>query len=69
MIIEASEEEQNSAKFRGQNDRPKCLHVHATNIVAANYRSHETGSKADLAKCLNSFQVIIFFIRPVKNKF
>ena len=55
--MEASEEEKLAAKFRHQDDRPSSMHLQASRIVAANYRSHETGTKADLAKCLNSFQV------------
>ena len=32
------------------------MHVQASRILASNYRGLETGSKADLAKCLNKFQ-------------
>ena len=46
---------------RVQKDRPRALHVQASRILCANYRSLETGSKADLAKCLESFQNASFF--------
>ena len=52
IIIEAIEEPQHQR----QKDRPHALHVQASRILCANYRSLETGSKADLAKCLESFQ-------------
>lgn len=57
MVVEASEEEKQAAAAQNQSERPQALHLQASRIVAANYRSHETGSKADLAKSLNSFQV------------
>lgn len=52
IIIEATEEIQHQR----QRDRPRALHVQASRILGANYRSLETGSKADLAKCLECFQ-------------
>ena len=57
IIIEAVEE----ASHQRQKDRPRALHVQASRILCANYRSLETGSKADLAKCLESFQNASFF--------
>ncbi len=55
VIIDAIEE----PRHKCQKDRPKSLHVQASRILCANYRTIETGSKADLAKCLESFQVKI----------
>ena len=49
------------AMHERQRDRPRSLHVQASRIVCANYRSLETGSKADLAKCLETFQNASFF--------
>jgi hypothetical protein len=57
LVVEASEEEKLASAAQNQTERPQALHLQASRIVAANYRSHETGSKADLAKSLNSFQV------------
>ncbi|XP_059079286.1 bridge-like lipid transfer protein family member 3B isoform X2 [Tigriopus californicus] len=39
-----------------QKDRPKSLHLQVSRVLAANYRSLETGSKADLAETLETFQ-------------
>ena len=39
-----------------QRDRPNALHLQISRILAANYRSLETGSKADLARVLDQFQ-------------
>ena len=50
-----------AAQHQRQKDRPRALHVQASRILCANYRSLETGSKADLAKCLESFQNASFF--------
>jgi hypothetical protein len=52
VIVEAVEE----AQHQRQRDRPRAMHVQASRILCANYRSLETGSKADLATCLESFQ-------------
>ena len=32
------------------------MHVQASRILASNYRGLDTGSKADLVKCINKFQ-------------
>eukprot|EP00095_Tigriopus_kingsejongensis_P003689 maker-scaffold11_size778918-snap-gene-6.50 protein:Tk03689 transcript:maker-scaffold11_size778918-snap-gene-6.50-mRNA-1 annotation:"uhrf1-binding protein 1-like protein" len=39
-----------------QKDRPKSLQLQVSRVLAANYRSIETGSKADLAETLDQFQ-------------
>jgi len=39
-----------------QRERPRAMHVQASRILASNYRGLDTGSKADLVKCLNKFQ-------------
>lgn len=45
-----------SADAPRQRDRPQSLHLQISRILAANYRSLETGSKADLARVLDQFQ-------------
>ena len=42
--------------LRAQKDRPRALHLQVSRILAANYRSIETGSRADLALCIDQFQ-------------
>ncbi len=39
-----------------QRDRPRSLHVQVSRLMAANYRSRETGSRADLATALEQCQ-------------
>ena len=58
IIVEALEAE---ALHDRQRDRPRALHLQASRILCANYRSLETGTKADLAKCLDTFQDASFF--------
>ena len=58
IIVETFEE---SALHDRQRDRPRALHLQASRILCANYRSLETGTKADLAKCLDTFQGASFF--------
>lgn len=58
IIVEALEAE---ALHDRQRDRPRALHLQASRILCANYRSLETGTKADLAKCLDTFQEASFF--------
>lgn len=50
IIIEAADDAPE------QKDRPKSLHLQVSRVLAANYRSLETGSKADLAETLETFQ-------------
>lgn len=41
----------------GQRDRPKSLHVQVTRATITNVRSLEHSSRADLAKCVDSFHM------------
>lgn len=40
-----------------QRDRPKCLSFQVTRATITNIRSLEQSSRADLAKCVDSFQM------------
>ena len=44
MIFDEDEENSTFQQTR-QKDRPKSLHIQASRVVAANYRSLETGTK------------------------
>ncbi len=50
ILVEAPEETPR------QRDRPRSLQLQVSRVVAANYRSRETGSRANLAGTLDHFQ-------------
>ena len=52
IALDADEENFQRTK---QKDRPKSLHIQASRVLASNYRSLDTGTKADLSKCLDVF--------------
>jgi hypothetical protein len=56
VMIDAPEEAP-----RGQRDRPRALHAQISRVLASNFRSLETGSKADLASVLDRFQASSLF--------
>ena len=58
VVLDADEENFQHSK---QKDRPKSLHIHASRILASNYRSLDTGTKADLSKCLDFFRKSTFY--------
>ena len=58
VVLDADEENFQHTK---QKDRPKSLHIHASRILASNYRSLDTGTKADLSKCLDVFRKSNFY--------
>ena len=58
VVLDADEENFQHTK---QKDRPKSLHIHASRILASNYRSLDTGTKADLSKCLDVFRKSSFY--------
>ena len=58
VVLDADEENFQHTK---QKDRPKSLHIHASRVLASNYRSLETGTKADLSKCLDVFRKSDFY--------
>ena len=58
VVLDADEETFQHAR---QKDRPKSLHIHASRILASNYRSLDTGTKADLSKCLDVFRKSNFY--------
>ncbi|XP_020279805.1 UHRF1-binding protein 1 isoform X2 [Pseudomyrmex gracilis] len=43
--------------YPNQKDRPKSLHIQTSRASITNVRSTERSSKADLAQCLNAFQM------------
>lgn len=48
---------ESSTEFHNQRDRPKCLSVQVTRATITNVRSLEHSSRADLAKCVDSFHM------------
>ena len=58
VVLDADEENFQHSK---QKDRPKSLHIHASRILASNYRSLDTGTKADLSRCLDVFRKSSFY--------
>lgn len=48
---------ESSLEFHNQKDRPKCLSFQVTRVNITNVRSLEQASRADLAKCVNSFHM------------
>lgn len=43
--------------YPNQKDRPKSLHIQTSRASITNVRSTERSSRADLAQCLNAFQM------------
>ncbi|XP_076544408.1 bridge-like lipid transfer protein family member 3B isoform X4 [Osmia lignaria lignaria] len=55
--------------YPNQKDRPKSLHIQTSRASITNVRSTERSSRADLAQCLNSFQMgQMFFGTEFPNK-
>ncbi|KAK2582855.1 hypothetical protein KPH14_008937 [Odynerus spinipes] len=48
---------ENQQDYPNQKDRPKSLHIQTSRASITNVRSVERSSRADLAQCLNTFQV------------
>ncbi|XP_043268359.1 UHRF1-binding protein 1 isoform X2 [Venturia canescens] len=47
--------------YPNQRDRPKSLHIQTSRVSITNVRSNERSSRADLAACLNAFQMAQMF--------
>ncbi|XP_015435218.1 PREDICTED: UHRF1-binding protein 1 [Dufourea novaeangliae] len=55
--------------YPSQKDRPKSLHMQTSRASITNVRSTERSSRADLAQCLNAFQMgQMFFSSEFPNK-
>ncbi|XP_053985581.1 bridge-like lipid transfer protein family member 3B isoform X2 [Hylaeus volcanicus] len=55
--------------YPNQKDRPKSLHIQTSRASITNVRSTERSSRADLAQCLNAFQMgQMFFSTEFPNK-
>ncbi|XP_076181630.1 bridge-like lipid transfer protein family member 3B isoform X2 [Ptiloglossa arizonensis] len=55
--------------YPNQKDRPKSLHIQTSRASITNVRSTERSSRADLAQCLNAFQMgQMFFGTEFPNK-
>ncbi|XP_076228302.1 bridge-like lipid transfer protein family member 3B isoform X4 [Nomia melanderi] len=55
--------------YPNQKDRPKSLHIQTSRASITNVRSTERSSRADLAQCLNTFQMgQMFFSTEFPNK-
>ncbi|KYN07307.1 UHRF1-binding protein 1-like protein [Cyphomyrmex costatus] len=55
--------------YPNQKDRPKSLHIQTSRASITNVRSTERSSRADLAQCLNAFQMgQMFFGAEFPNK-
>ncbi|XP_001601171.2 UHRF1-binding protein 1-like isoform X3 [Nasonia vitripennis] len=55
--------------YPNQKDRPKSLHMQTSRATITNVRSTERSSRADLAQCLNAFQMgQMFFGSEFPNK-
>ncbi|XP_051166557.1 UHRF1-binding protein 1 isoform X2 [Leptopilina boulardi] len=48
---------ENQQDYPNQKDRPKSLHIQTSRATITNVRSTERSSRADLAQCLNAFQM------------
>ncbi|XP_046813227.1 UHRF1-binding protein 1-like isoform X6 [Vespa crabro] len=48
---------ENQQDYPNQKDRPKSLHIQTSRALITNVRSVERSSRADLAQCLNTFQL------------
>lgn len=48
---------ENQQDYPNQKDRPKSLHIQTSRALITNVRSVERSSRADLAQCLNTFQM------------
>ncbi|XP_015191800.1 PREDICTED: UHRF1-binding protein 1 isoform X1 [Polistes dominula] len=48
---------ENQQDYPNQKDRPKSLHIQTSRASITNVRSVERSSRADLAQCLNTFQM------------
>ena len=48
-------------EYPNQRDRPKSLHIQTSRASVTNVRSSERSSRADLAECLNGFQMAQMF--------
>lgn len=48
---------ESNVEFHNQRDRPKSLNFQATRVTITNVRSLEQSSRADLAKCVDSFHM------------
>ncbi|XP_076255690.1 bridge-like lipid transfer protein family member 3B isoform X1 [Rhynchophorus ferrugineus] len=48
---------ESSAEYSNQRDRPKCLSMQVTRATITNVRTLEHSSRADLAKCVDSFHM------------
>lgn len=46
-----------SVEYHNQRDRPKTLNFQVTRVTITNVRSLEQSSRADLAKCVDSFHM------------
>lgn len=44
-------------EYHNQKDRPKCLSFQVTRVTITNVRGLEQSSRADLAKCVDSFHM------------
>lgn len=55
--------------YPNQKDRPKSLHIQTSRASITNVRSAERSSRADLAQCINAFQVgRMFFATDFPNR-
>ncbi|KAH1019151.1 hypothetical protein HUJ04_009015 [Dendroctonus ponderosae] len=52
---------ESTAEYHNQRDRPKCLSMQVTRATITNVRSLEHSSRADLAKCIDSFSMASLF--------
>lgn len=60
---------ENQQDYPNQKDRPKSLHIQTSRATITNVRSTERSSRADLAQCLNAFQMgQMFFGTEFPNK-
>jgi hypothetical protein len=61
VIIEACGGEEAAAPHHSQRDRPQCLQLQTSRAIMTNVRCLTSGSRADLAACLNDLQQGEFF--------
>ncbi|KAF4523469.1 hypothetical protein B566_EDAN014989 [Ephemera danica] len=61
VIIEACGGDEAAAPHHSQRDRPRCLQLQTSRAIVTNVRSLTSGSRADLAACLNDLQQGEFF--------
>lgn len=55
--------------YPNQKDRPKSLHIQTSRASITNVRSAERSSRADLAQCVNAFQMgQMFFATDFPNR-